>query len=82
MFILLVKVTPKSSKNALAGWEGDYLKIKLRAIPEKGSANEALINFLSEILNIPKSSIKIISGQTSRLKRVQISALFDKKFLH
>lgn len=45
---LRVKVTPKSSKNAIVGWEEDLLKVRLRAIPEKGNANEALIELLSE----------------------------------
>jgi uncharacterized protein (TIGR00251 family) len=69
------KVVPKSSKNSLAGWENGEMKIRLAAVPEKGAANEALIRFLAEILDIGKSSIRIIQGETSRHKRVCITGL-------
>jgi uncharacterized protein (TIGR00251 family) len=54
------------------------LRIRLKAIPEKGKANEALIAFLSEILQVPKSHIQITSGHTSRLKRVAIDGVDEK----
>jgi len=69
---LAVKVVPKSSRNSLAGWENGELKVRLNAVPEKGSANKELIDFLSEILNIPKSHIILTHGKTSRHKRLLI----------
>jgi|SRR3972149_6171952 len=69
---LAVKVVPKSSRNSLGGWENGKLKVRLNAIPEKGGANKELIDFLSEILNIPKSHIVITHGKTSRHKRLLI----------
>lgn len=69
---LSVKVIPKSSKNAIVGWENGYLKIRLHAVPEKGEANEELIAFLSDILNIPKSRILLLRGHTGRLKQLEL----------
>jgi len=60
----------------MVGWEGDsVLKIRLQAAPEKGRANAALIQFLAKALNIAKVDVTLISGHTSRLKRVQIDGL-------
>lgn len=73
--VLEIKVTPRSSKNVLAGWEAGVLKIRLKAVPEKGKANEELIEFLSEVLDISKSRIHLLRGHTGRLKQVQIEGL-------
>jgi uncharacterized protein len=77
--LFMVKIVPKSSKNEIIGWEGDILKIKLRAVPEKGKANEALIAFLADKLGTSKASITIISGHTASLKRISLSniSFFD-----
>jgi uncharacterized protein len=69
--VLAVKVIPKSHKNELAGWENEELKVRLRAVPEKGEANEALIAFLAKTLNLSKSSLQLTHGETSRHKRVR-----------
>jgi len=69
---LLLKVLPNSSKNEIVGWKEDELKIKLTATPEKGEANLFLIDFLSKQWKINKSQFEIISGKTSRHKRVEI----------
>lgn len=74
--IIPVKVSPKSSKNAILGWENGELKIRIAAIPDKGCANEELITFLSKKWNINKSNIKLISGASSRHKRL---CLIDMK---
>ena len=76
--IIAVKLTPKASRNEICGWEKDaggneYLKVLVTAVPEKGKANKALINLLSKTYRIAKSEISIISGETSRLKRIRIS---------
>lgn len=75
--ILNVKVTPNASKNEIMGWEGDLLRLKIRGVPEKGRVNEELIAFLSKHLRIAKSQIEIISGHTSRLKRVKIEGITE-----
>lgn len=73
--MLKIKVTPNAKQNAIVGFQGDILKIKLHATPEKGKANELLIEFLSKELRIPKSNIRILSGHTSRLKKVEIQGV-------
>jgi uncharacterized protein (TIGR00251 family) len=58
--------------------EDGSLKIRLTAPPVDGAANEALVKFLSETLSISKSSVEIVSGHTSREKRVKISGMSDE----
>ncbi len=72
---LAVKVVPKSGKNGVVGWENDALKVRLRAVPEKGQANAALIAFLADLLGIAKSQITLTHGDTSRLKRLAITGI-------
>jgi hypothetical protein len=68
--VLSVRVQPKASKNAIRGVHGEALKVALTAPPVEGAANKALIAFVAKILGIPKASIEILSGQTSRNKRL------------
>jgi len=68
-----VKVIPKSSKTELVGILPDGTwKVKVAAAPEKGKANRALCEFLAEHLGVAKSRVRIISGETSHLKRIQV----------
>jgi uncharacterized protein (TIGR00251 family) len=68
-----VKVIPKSSHTELAGYLPDGTwKIKVAAAPEKGRANRALVEFLSDHLKVAKSRIRIMSGETSQLKRIRV----------
>lgn len=70
--ILTVKVIPNATKNKIDGWKEGVLRIRIAAVPDKGKANAALIAYLAEILEIPKSAIRILSGESSRIKRVLI----------
>lgn len=77
-FLLYIKATPNSVKSKISGKFTDeknqeYLKINLAAVPEDGKANEELIRFLSKLLNISKSKIEVIRGETSRIKVVRIT---------
>lgn len=73
--ILSIKVVPRAAKNAIMGWENDELKVRLHAVPEKGEANEELIAFLAKSWKLPKSSLSLHSGKTSRHKKVLILGL-------
>jgi uncharacterized protein (TIGR00251 family) len=73
--VISLKITPKSSKSEAAGIEGDELKLRIAAVPEKGEANAEIIRFLSKRLKISKSKIILISGETSRHKRVLIKGV-------
>jgi uncharacterized protein (TIGR00251 family) len=76
--ILKVFIQPRSSKNMIAGQHGDALKIKLTAPPVDGAANKMCIQYLAKWLKVPKSSIEIISGHTSRTKRLLLRCRNEK----
>ena len=68
-----VHVQPRASKNEIAGLYGDALKVRLTAPPVEGVANEALIDFLSQSLDIPRRNVCIVSGFSSRNKVIDAS---------
>ena len=70
--LLFIKVTPKSSSTAFAGKEDGYFKIRLAAAPEKGKANQALLDFLSKNLKIKKAQLSITHGLQGRKKHILI----------
>ena len=63
-----IKVVPNSSKCEISGMIEDSLKIKLDVPPIEGKANEKLLKFLSKLLEVPKTSISIISGEAGKNK--------------
>ena len=72
-----VKITPNAPKNQILGWKEGVLRIKIRGVPEKGKVNKELIAFLAECLQISQSQIEIISGHTSRIKRLKIEGVSE-----
>jgi uncharacterized protein len=70
-----VKVQPRARKNAITGAVGDALKLALTAPPLEGRANQAVIDFLAEALEIPRASVTIASGETSRRKVVRVNGV-------
>jgi uncharacterized protein (TIGR00251 family) len=70
-----VHVVPRSRREGIVGLYGDALKIRLASPPEKGRANDALLEFLAERLGISPSSVEILSGYTSRQKRVRVEGV-------
>jgi uncharacterized protein (TIGR00251 family) len=68
--VLMIQVQPKASKSECVSLHGDALKIRIAAPPVDGKANEALIAFLAERLDIAPSSIEIRAGASGRQKRV------------
>lgn len=73
--ILEVKITPNAPINEILRLEGTRLVIKIQGVPEKGKVNENLVEFLSMALKISKSQIRIVSGKTSRLKKLNIQGV-------
>jgi uncharacterized protein len=71
----VVKVQPRAKKNAITGVLGDALKLSLTAPPADGRANEACIECFAKLLDVPRSAITIISGQTSRRKVIRIAGV-------
>ena len=75
MSSLTVRVTPRAGRNEVSGYRGGTLLVKLKAPPVDGAANQALIAFLAERLSLPKVSVLILRGHSSRTKVVQIEGL-------
>ena len=70
--IFAVRVQPRASKDEIVGEMADAIKIRLQAPAVEGRANEALIEFLAELLKTPKAAVRILNGERSRIKRVEI----------
>lgn len=75
---LFVRLTPRSAKDAIEGVEAAddgrvHLKARVRAVPEGGKANEALVKLLSKWLDIAPRNITIVAGAASRLKQLKLS---------
>ncbi len=70
-----VKVHPRARKDAITGILGDALKISLTVPPVAGRANQALVEFLADVLSVPRSSVTIAAGQNSRRKVVAVAGL-------
>jgi uncharacterized protein (TIGR00251 family) len=72
---LAVKVHPRARKNAITGEVGDALKLSLTAPSVEGRANEACIEFFAKFLKVPRSSVTIASGQSSRNKVIRVAGV-------
>jgi uncharacterized protein (TIGR00251 family) len=70
-----VKVHPRARKNAITGEVGDALKLSLTAPPVEGAANDACVRFLAEVLEVPRSSVTIAAGESSRQKLIRVAGL-------
>lgn len=71
--ILNLHIQPRASKNEICGLLDNSLKIRLTSPPVEGAANKLCREFLADLLRVPKSAVEIISGETSRHKRVRIA---------
>jgi len=78
--IVSVKVQPNASKDRVVGEHADLIKIAVTVAPEKGKANKAVIKVLSKWLGVKASDIQIISGETSRDKKVFIENINEEDF--
>ena len=72
---LRLHIQPGAKKTEVVGLHGEALKIRLAAPPVDGKANACLIAFLAERLGVAKAAISLVSGDTSRAKRVRISGV-------
>ena len=68
-----VRVVPRSSREAIDGYHGDRVKIRLRAPPVEGEANEALCRFLARLAGLPRTAARVVDGRRSRSKTVLLS---------
>jgi uncharacterized protein len=75
-----VRVTPKGGRDAIDGWGADaegrrFLKVRVSAAPAEGAANAAVVALLAKALGRPKSAVRIVAGDTARLKLVEVEDL-------
>ncbi|CCE97718.1 DUF167 family protein [Sinorhizobium fredii] len=82
---LTVRLTPNGGRDAIDGFETaadgeEHLKVRVRAVPEKGKANEALIALLAKALGLARNRITLVSGDTQRKKILRIDA--DPEAVH
>ena len=70
-----VRVIPRAKKSCLGGVRGGAVLVRLAAPPIENAANDALISFLSEILQVPRRAIRIVGGERARHKRVAVDGL-------
>jgi len=76
--IVNIKISPNAKKNEIIK-DGDITKIKITAQPIDGKANKALVEYLSKTFKVPKTSIKIIKGETSKEKTILFEVLDEDK---
>lgn len=79
--VFSVRVQPRASKNEVAGELGGALKIRLQAPAAENRANEALVEFLAHLLKTPKAAVRILSGDRSRTKRLEICGVTKQQVL-
>jgi len=72
--ILDLRIQPRAARDEIVGYLGERLKVRLTAPPVDGKANERLIAFLAEVFAVPKRDVVLLSGESSREKRVRIVA--------
>lgn len=77
--IFAVRVQPRASKDEIAGEIAGAIKIRLQAPALAGRANDALIEFLAQLLKTPKGAVRILSGERSRVKRLEIRGVTKQR---
>ena len=77
----LVRVQPRASKEEIAGEMGGALKVRLQAPALEDRANEALVEFLAQLLKTSRAAVRILSGERSRTKRIEIRGVTRQQIL-
>jgi uncharacterized protein len=72
---IAVKVTPRAARDEVVGWQGESLKVKLGAVPERGRANIALTELLARELGITRRCVRVVMGHTARNKIIELSGV-------
>jgi uncharacterized protein (TIGR00251 family) len=74
-----VKVIPSSSRDAIAGWLGEALKVRVSAPPERGRANSAVESVVAAALGVPSNCVRVVSGHASPRKVLEISGVSESE---
>lgn len=75
-----MRLTPRGGRDAVDGWAMDadgraYLKVRVASPPVDGAANAALVAFIAKTLRVPRSAVRLASGETARLKRLELQGV-------
>ena len=70
-----VRVHPRAKKNAITGELGDAVQVSLTATPVEGRANQACVEFFAKLQGVPRSAVRIASGETSRNKVIRVTGI-------
>jgi len=80
--VLRVHVQPGTGRSAVVGRHGDALKVRVAAPPVEGRANEALLHLLTETLGVKNDQVSLVSGESSRAKRVRLTGVDPEEVKH
>jgi len=75
--VFMVRVQPRASKDEIAGEMDGALKVRLQAPALEDRANGALVEFLAHVLNCPRGAVRILSGERSRVKRIEVRGVTE-----
>ncbi|RXS93915.1 DUF167 domain-containing protein [Silvibacterium dinghuense] len=79
---IAVRVTPRASRSKITGIyedpDGARVKIALAAPPVDGKANDALLAFMADVLGVPRSTVTLVAGDTSRSKRLRVAGILAR----
>lgn len=72
---ITVRLTPRGGRDAIDGWDGDVLRVRVAAAPVDGKANDALLRLLAKALGVAPSRVALVSGTQARLKTVDVDGM-------
>ena len=75
MALLVIRAQPNARHDGFCGWYGELPRFAVRAVPADGAANEAFEHGLAKALGLPRRSVRLVGGATSRTKRFQVDGL-------
>lgn len=73
--LLRLRVTPRGGRDAVVGWDGEALRVRVAAAPADGAANDAVVALLARALGVSKGAVEIVRGASSREKWVRVRGL-------
>lgn len=76
--LIQVRVQPRAKANSIEGYRGGVLRVRVTSPPVEGAANAAAIALLAEALDVPKSRLAVVRGQTGRVKLISIEGLSEE----
>ena len=81
MTTIAFQIQPRAKRTEVVGWHDAAIKVRLRAPPVDGAANDELVRFLASHTGVPRSAITIVSGRTSRRKRIALEGVTESDVL-